>query len=65
MHAVDDDGWTALHHAAEVGAEKCVRRLLRAGAKDSPAKDGQTALALARNYGHDTLASVLEKAAKR
>jgi len=35
-HAVDDDGWSALHHAAKYGSAESVRLLLEAGVDPTP-----------------------------
>ncbi len=62
VHAADNDGRTALHHATHVGAEKCVRRLLRSGAKNIPDKEGDRPSDLARMFERPTLIPLLEKA---
>lgn len=62
IHIADTQGRTALHHATHVGAEKCVRRLLRAGARNVPDKEGSRPSDLARMFEHTTLISLLEKA---
>lgn len=62
VHCADKQGRTALHHAVHVGAEKCVRRLLRSGAKDVPDGEGTRPSELARSFEHTQLVPLLERA---
>jgi hypothetical protein len=62
VHLVDADGRSALHHASHVGAEKCVRRLLKSGAKNVPDKAGTRPSDLARTFNHTSLIALLERA---
>ena len=49
LSIVDNEGWTALHHAAKRGSARPVRRLLNAGIdKNIKTNDGETAADLAR-----------------
>lgn len=59
-------GWTPLHTAASQGNKKMVKLLLEKGAnQELAAKDGQTALALARNRGHLEVCKILEKSQRQ
>jgi len=52
-HAVDDDKWSALHHAALYGHEAVVVELIRRGcAVDAADNDGETPLMDAARSGH-------------
>jgi len=56
-----DEGFTALHEAAQIGSEKLIALLLDAGADpNSRAKDGRTPLAIARKSGHERAAKLLQ-----
>ncbi len=59
----DNEGRTALHHAARQDSPACAVALLGSGfydgEVDSTAEDGATALALAARYGHVETAAVL------
>jgi hypothetical protein len=58
--AADNDGWTALHSAAENGHEAVVKILLDHGAEAKAANnDGWTVLHFAAYNGHETVVKVL------
>jgi ankyrin repeat protein len=66
-HGADPDAeetarFTALHSAAENGHVGLTRLLLEHGARQLAAQNGQTPLDLARQAGHDEVASLLEAA---
>lgn len=53
---------TPLHSAAARGSREMVERLLAAGAdRERKTKDGKTAAALARQYGHSEIATLLDQ----
>jgi cytohesin len=54
VDSTDDQGWSALHYAANAGATEMVRYLLddRNAAVDPRTKDGRTPLHLAAQHGH-------------
>ncbi|XP_051118526.1 protein VAPYRIN-LIKE-like [Andrographis paniculata] len=58
----DDDGWTALHYAADRGDSGAVEVLLRHSSfsKHAVTKDGKTAFALAAGGGHSDLFDALQ-----
>lgn len=61
-----DEGFTALHEAAQIGSEKLIALLLDAGADpNSSGKDGRTPLAMARKAGHDAAAKLLRSRGAR
>jgi ankyrin repeat protein len=63
VNHVDKNDMTPLLYAASIdfGDSKVIDLLLRSGARpDAVTKDGLTALALARKYGHTNLISALE-----
>jgi ankyrin repeat protein len=65
VNRVDELSLTPLMHAAKVdfGDTAMVQLLLASGATTTPtSKDHQTALDLARQYGHDAIARLLERA---
>lgn len=65
VNRVDELSLTPLMHAAKVnfGDTAIVELLLASGATTTPtSKDRQTALDLARQYGHDEIARLLERA---
>jgi ankyrin repeat protein len=56
-----DEGFTALHEAAQIGSEKLIAVLLDAGADPSSrAQDGRTPLGIARKSGHTAAARLLQ-----
>lgn len=58
----DDDGYSALHGAAENGHLDCVRALIAAGADPHPrTRDGLTPLDLAEMEGHEEIAELLDQ----
>ena len=60
VHATQRHGWTALHGAAQNGANATVERLLAAGANPVVSNDeGRTAGDLAADAGHEELAARL------
>ena len=60
---MNNNGWTALHHAAYNGKEAMVEQLLRAKANpDAVDNDGDTAARLADLGGYHALAQRLMKA---
>ena len=65
VNAADHAGRRALHHAAYVGAESCVRVLLKAGAVDAPNAEGDLAETLAGQYQHATVKTLIEKAKRK
>ena len=61
-----DEGFTALHEAAQIGSEKLIALFLDAGADpNSRGKDGRTPLALARKSGHEGAARLLRSRGAR
>ena len=61
-----DEGFTALHEAAQIGSEKLIALLLDAGADpNSRGKDGRTPLAVARKAGHTGAAKLLQSRGAR
>jgi len=61
VNAIDTDGCTALHLAAQDGHERIVRRLLRNGAViDALDRQGRTAGDLAQEHGHAAVTANLE-----
>ena len=61
-----DEGFTALHEAAQIGSEKLIALLLDAGADpNSRGKDGRTPLAVARKANHSGAAKLLESRGAR
>lgn len=61
VNAIDTDGCTALHLAAQDGHERIVRRLLRNGAViDALDRQGRTAGDLAQEHGHAAVTASLE-----
>jgi ankyrin repeat protein len=60
VNAVDSNGWTALHRAADAGHDESVQLLLERGANvNARTPDGQTALHRAAIKGHDDTVRVL------
>jgi len=56
-----DEGFTALHEAAQIGSERLIALLLDAGADpNSRGKDGRTPLAMARKGNHAAAAKLLK-----
>lgn len=65
IHAVNDDGATALHFAALAGKADYVSMLLKKGAKmDAVTPNGMTAEQMARNNGHTEVADLLAEKAR-
>ena len=61
VNAIDTDGCTALHLAAQDGHERIVRLLLRNGAViDALDRQGRTAGDLAQKHGHAKVTASLE-----
>jgi uncharacterized protein len=61
-----DEGFTALHEAAQIGSEKLIALLLDAGADpNSRGQDGRTPLAMARKSGHSAAAKLLQSRGAR
>jgi len=61
-----DEGFTALHEAAQIGSEKLISLLLDAGADpNSRGKDGRTPLSIARKSGHEAAAKLLQSRGAR
>ena len=61
LNAIDTDGCTPLHLAAQDGHERIVRLLLRNGAIiDAMDRQGRTAEDLAREHGHARAIASLE-----
>jgi CubicO group peptidase (beta-lactamase class C family) len=66
IDAANLTGFTALHHAAESGADDAARALLAAGANASLRNAaGETAADVARRKGHETLARMIEATPRR
>jgi len=66
MDVVDDNGWTALHHAAYGGNDKCCELLLNEGAsKDITDNKGRRALDLARHLDYGDCVAQLEDVRSR
>ena len=61
VHAVKNDGWTALHIAAGNGRARVADVLLQANASTTT-KNGRTPVQLAEQYGHGELAERLRQA---
>ena len=60
VDAVDNDGWTALHLAANEGKIQVVEALLNAGAdKAVKKKNGKTALDEAQRKNHPAIVKLL------
>lgn len=56
----DENGWTALHFACDLGAEKIVHLLVSKGANvDVLNANGETACALAAEHGHSSIVRYL------
>ena len=65
LDAQDDNGWTALHHACDMGDAAVVEELLRAGcAVDVEDGCGETAADIAESGGHSALVELLHKCAE-
>ena len=63
VHAVNNDGWTALHYAAWNGRARVADVLLQANASTTAVdKDGLTLVQLAEQNWHGELAERLRKA---
>jgi ankyrin repeat protein len=61
-NARDQDGYSALHGAAENGHTDCVRLLLDHGARpNAPTRDGVTPIELAESGGHAGVIEVLSQ----
>ncbi|MFL5310137.1 MAG: ankyrin repeat domain-containing protein [Myxococcales bacterium] len=61
-----EEGFTALHEAAQIGSEKLIALFLDRGADpNSRAKDGRTPLGVARKAGHGAAAKMLESRGAR
>ncbi len=61
VNAIDTDGCTALHLAAQDGHRSIVRTLLRYGAiADACERQGKTAHELAQEHDHPEVVAVLE-----
>jgi ankyrin repeat protein len=61
-----DEGFTALHEAAQIGSEKLIALFLDAGADpNSRGKDGRTPLAMAQKAGHTGAAKLLQSRGAR
>ncbi|XP_011629718.2 LOW QUALITY PROTEIN: uncharacterized protein LOC105422151 [Pogonomyrmex barbatus] len=62
LHRLDQDGYAAIHHAAESGSVACLDIILKAGCPvDLPTKKNDTALHLAAGAGcADNLARLIE-----
>ena len=66
VNIAQQDSFTALHEAAQIGDREIVDALLAAGADPSPALgDGSRPADLARKHGHPELALHLEQTATR
>jgi hypothetical protein len=59
VNARDDRGFTALHRAAEMGKVDMVELLLREGADSTIEAQGYTALAFAKDRGHEKIVELL------
>ena len=63
VHAVDNDGYTALHYAAANGRARVADVLLQANASTTAVdKNGRTPVQLAEHYRHRKLAERLRQA---
>ena len=63
VHAVDNDGWTALHYAAGYGRARVADVLLQANASTTAVdKDGLTPVQRAEQNGHGELEERLRQA---
>ena len=63
VHAVDNNGYTALHGAAWYGRARVADVLLQANASTTAVdQDGRTPVQLAEQYGHGELAERLRQA---
>jgi ankyrin repeat protein len=61
VNAADENGHTALHHAAAQGAPEIARLLLGAGARrEARDRDGRSAVDLALGSGHREVAELLQ-----
>jgi len=62
-----EEGFTALHEAAQIGSEKLIALLLDAGADPNSrgGKEGRTPLAVARKAGHPGVAKLLQSRGAR
>ena len=62
-NSADNNGWTALMHAAKIGSANTTRILIKAGADVNAANaDGETALDIALDVGDRGVARILRKA---
>ena len=63
VHAVNNDGWTALHYAAATGRARVADVLLQANASTTAVdKDGLTPVQRAEQNGHGELEERLRQA---
>ncbi|MCK4412663.1 MAG: ankyrin repeat domain-containing protein [Candidatus Eisenbacteria sp.] len=63
MNAPDDNGFTALHKAPELGRAEVVEVLLKRGAHPDIEAMGQTPASLARKRGQEAVAELLDAGA--
>nr|WP_217345401.1 ankyrin repeat domain-containing protein [Noviherbaspirillum sp. L7-7A]MBV0879678.1 ankyrin repeat domain-containing protein [Noviherbaspirillum sp. L7-7A] len=60
LNETDEDGWTALHHAASKGSDRAVMALLERGARTDPlTRKGATALMLAARNARGVAVEIL------